>query len=154
MKHLAQVSVVGDGSSPFVDNYLLYLLAAASHSLSAKFHTLVKQQGISVNEWRVLACLADRPGLMLTELADFVLFEQSHLSKVIDRMVAQGLVERARADDDRRKVLIQISQTGRDVVRPLIGAAESHETASAQCLSKTELIALKRTLNKLIGYNG
>lgn len=154
MTQANQISAVGGAAPPFVDDYLLYLLAAASHALSAKYHAMVKEQGISVNEWRVLACLVDRPGLMLTELAGFVLFEQSHLTKVIDRMVAQGLVGRAKTNDDRRKVLIQITQKGRELVTPLIAAAKNHEAMSSNCLDQQELTAFKRTLKKLIRFNG
>ncbi|MEX0345799.1 MAG: MarR family winged helix-turn-helix transcriptional regulator [Rhizobiaceae bacterium] len=141
-------------AAPFVDDYLLYLLAAASSSLSGKFHQHVKQQDANVNEWRVLACLVDRPGLMLTELAGFVLYEQSRLSKIVDRMELQGLVARTKTADDRRKVLIQITPKGRKIVEPLIEAARRHETDSAQCLDGSEIDALKNALKKLIRSNG
>lgn len=151
MKQSAGVSAIGEDNEPFVEDYLLYLLAASSHVLSGEFHALVKSHGIKVNEWRVLACLVDRPGMMLTELAGFVLFEQSHLTKVIDRMARQGLVERVKTDDDRRKVLIQITEAGRRIVEPLIAAARRHETSAISRLDRAELIALKRILKKLIG---
>ncbi len=150
---MGQALKIRDEAAPFVDDYLLYLLAAASHSLSGKFHHQVKQQGTSANEWRVLACLADRTGLMLTELAEFVLFEQSHLTKVVDRMEQQGLVTRKKTADDRRKVLIQITNRGREIVKPLMTAAQHHETAAAASLNNSEQAILKRILKKLIRSN-
>lgn len=153
MSGAVQIAVAGDDAKPFVEDYLLYLLAASSHALSRKFHALVKEQGTKVNEWRVLACLVDRPGLMLTELAALVLFEQSHLTKTIDRMAELGLVERIKTKDDRRKVLIQITAKGRTLVEPLIAAAKQNETAAADCLNYRELEALKEILKKLIRCN-
>ena len=42
----------------FVDHYLAALLAQASHLISSEFHTVVRANGLSVSEWRVLASLA------------------------------------------------------------------------------------------------
>lgn len=150
MNRPVQIPSAAKQAEPFVEDYLLYLLAASSHALSRTFHTHVKSKGIKVNEWRVLACLVDRPGLMLTELAELVLFEQSHLTKVIDRMAIQGLVERIKTKDDRRKVLIQITEKGRALVIPLIAAAKHHENNVARQIDQTDMRNLKQILRKLI----
>ena len=39
----------------FVDHYLAALLAQASHLISSEFHAVVRANGLSVSEWRVLA---------------------------------------------------------------------------------------------------
>src|SRR5690606_15491283 len=41
----------------FVDDYLSYLLARASHQVSRAFHAQLKPYGLSVPQWRVLATL-------------------------------------------------------------------------------------------------
>ncbi len=153
MTQAARLRVVDNPADPFVENYLLYLLALSSHTLSREFHALVKDHGLKVNEWRVLACLHDRSGLMLTELASMVLFEQSHLTKVIDRMAASGLVERVKTKGDRRKVLVQITGKGRKLTEPLISAARHHESEAVRELDRTELDLLKKILRKLIETN-
>lgn len=150
MKQSAPAVLVEANARPFVEDYLLYLLAASSHALSGEFHATVKRQGIKVNEWRVLACLVDRPGMMLTELAGLVLFEQSHLTKVIDRMERQGLVARAKTKEDRRKVLIQITEEGRKSVAPLISAARQHEASAIRNLDLADVVTLKGILKKLV----
>ena len=78
----------------FVSNYLLYLLAAASDAASAQFHERVREQGLRVPEWRVLACLVDNDGEMITRLAEFSLIEQSRLTRIIDQMDDKGWVTR------------------------------------------------------------
>ena len=78
----------------FVENYLLYLLAAASEKASADFHEEVRAAGVRVPEWRVLACLADEDGAMITHLAALALAEQSRLTRIIDNnggRVADGI---------------------------------------------------------------
>lgn len=150
MTSLQQLKSTEDSSSPFVDGYLLYLLAAASHALSSEFHVEVKAQGVKIQTWRVLACLIDRPGLMLTELAQFVLLEQSHLTKIIDQLQSGGLVDKQHDTADRRKIKIYITDSGRELVEPLIPSAKIHEQRATAILSRTEEKNLKTILHKLI----
>ena len=67
----------------FVSNYLLYLLGTSSGKASLQFHKLVRQRGLRVPEWRVLACLVDNDGLMITQLAELSLLEQSRMTRIV-----------------------------------------------------------------------
>ena len=51
---------VPEGERRFVDDYLPALLAQASQLISSEFHQVVRSQGLSVSEWRVMASLAGR----------------------------------------------------------------------------------------------
>ena len=79
----------------FIDDYLAYLLARASHLISAEFHVVVRRTRLPVLQWRVLATLADGQALSIGEVADIVLIPQSTLTRVAERMVAAGLLHRA-----------------------------------------------------------
>ena len=52
----------------FVDDYLLYLMARASHLISSEFHEQLRRRGVSVPVWRVLACLVGSGGETVTGL--------------------------------------------------------------------------------------
>ena len=84
--------MIQNPDDPFVDTYLLYLLAAASRAASAEFHAIVRAEGLRVPEWRVLACLHDHDGLMITHMVDIAFVEQSNLTKIVDQMDENGLV--------------------------------------------------------------
>jgi DNA-binding MarR family transcriptional regulator len=133
----------------FVDNYLLYQLAATSHLYSTEFHSCVKSHGLKIHVWRVLGCLIDQQGLMLTELAKLVLYEQSRLTKIIDQMVSDGLVTKKTVATDRRKTSISITPKGRKIVEPLLIQAKEHERKILRILSKAEKDNLKYLLQKL-----
>lgn len=133
----------------FVDDYLLYLLARASHQASRQFHDLVKRHGLTVAEWRVLACAGDRD-LTIGELAEMTLYQQPSLSKVIDRMAEDGLVARRRDGLDRRRVLVAISAKGRALADGLQHAARCHEAAILESYGAAERDRLKQALKDLI----
>lgn len=112
----------------FVDDYLLYLMARASHAVSAEFHATLRRAGVPVPVWRVLASLSGSAGETVTGLADACLLQQPTMTKLLDRMVRDGLVKRLPDARDRRIVRIQMTPRGEGLVRDLLVSAKAHET--------------------------
>ncbi len=136
---------------PFTEDYLPYLLARASHSVSSSFHASLKDWGLSVPEWRVLACLSDVDGLGVGQLAAMALMKQPSMTKVLDRMEADGLVRRKATAEDRRRVLIHITPRGRARVKPALAAALAHQRQRLAPFDEAERALILRALHLLIG---
>ena len=134
----------------FVENYLLYLLAAASEKASAEFHAQARAFGVRVPEWRVLACLTDQDGAMITRLADIALVEQSRLTRIIDGMVQKGWVTRKPDNRDKRRVRVHLTDGGRDLADKLIFAARQHEAALLGALGSPDAERIKGALTGLL----
>ncbi|MEX0281794.1 MAG: MarR family winged helix-turn-helix transcriptional regulator [Arenibacterium sp.] len=134
----------------FVSDYLLYLLAAASDAASGQFHEKVRASGLRVPEWRVLACLYDRDGSMITRLAGFALVEQSRLTRIIAQMDARGLVTRRGDPMDRRRVRVYLTDAGRDLASRLVPEARAHEDRLLQALRGSDGARLKPALRSLL----
>lgn len=139
-----------DDKTGFVSSYLLYLLAAASEGASAEFHAKVRDQGLRVPEWRVLAILVEQDGAMITRLAKFALMEQSRLTRIIDQMIDKGLVRRAPDEDDGRRVRIWLTAEGRRRAEALVDDAQGHEADILASLPALEAERLKPALQSLI----
>ncbi len=138
----------------FVDDYLLYLLARASTEVSGQFHKQLKQHGLQVPEWRVLATLSDGDGMTLGELAVRALQRQPTMSKIVDRMERSGLVERRQNESDRRRVCIYITNDGRKRIDAALSDAKIHEADVLSDYGKKEAAVLKSVLKSLIERNG
>lgn len=136
----------------FLDGYLLYLLAAVSDRASGQFHTHVRDQGLKVPEWRVLACLTDQDGAMITQLARVSLFEQSRMTKTVDQMVGRGLVERRPDPEDSRRVRVYLTDHGRTLATALQADAKQHEATLLAALPQEEAARLKSTLTALLRH--
>lgn len=134
----------------FLQDYLLFLLAAASASASAGFHAIVRQHGLRVPEWRVLACLHDSDGQMLTRLAALALMEQSAMTRVVERMTERGLLERRGDSRDRRRVRVYLSAQGRAILAPLMRLAREQEAQVLGSLPPEQRAALKPMLVSLL----
>lgn len=114
-------------SDDFLNNYTLFVMAMASTHVSEGFHRIAAEQGLSVPEWRVLACLYDRKSATVNELARLSLMEQSRLTHLIGRMQARGLVDRRRSPQNRRQVLVWLSDEGLSLATELVAQAKAHE---------------------------
>ncbi|WP_135468515.1 MarR family winged helix-turn-helix transcriptional regulator [Crenalkalicoccus roseus] len=135
----------------FVDDYLLYLLARASHVISSEFHEQVRRRGISVPVWRVLASLVGSPqGETVTGLAETCLLQQPTMTKLLDRMARDGLVRRAPDRRDRRVVRVALTPQGEGLAMELVRAAKQHEMEVLARHPEAEATALKPLLRSLM----
>ncbi len=133
----------------FIDNYLLFQLALASHTFSEEFYDQLRAAGVSPPKWRILINLMDCPGMYLTALAKYALYEQSRVTKLVDQLVGERLVEKRTSHQDRRRVSIHITPKGLALVEPLIAQAKTHEASVLSDLSSTDQKNLKSILKKL-----
>mgnify|MGYP001401688223 CR=1 FL=1 len=140
-----QISVA---SPRFVDDYLLSLLARASHVISSEFHARLRARGVSVPVWRVLPSLSGSAGETVSTLASACLLLQPTMTKVLDRMERDGLVRRRQDMADRRLVRIHLTPRGEAMVADLLHAARQHE---AEIVARhPETAAIKDLLRALI----
>lgn len=139
-----------DTENPFVESYLLYLLAAVSDKASAEFHARVRATGLRAIEWRVLAILMDRDGAMITRLAEYALVEQSRLTRIIAQMDERGLVSRQSDAEDGRRVRVFLTAAGKRKGRALIEDARHHEQALLATLDAQTASKLKPALHELL----
>ena len=99
-------------------------LLHAHHDLTRRLDAELREEhGISLGDYDVLLRLARAPGrrLRMTDLAQRVLLSPSGLTRVVDRLERDGLVERDRFDGDARVMLAGLTDRGRDVLRSAAG---------------------------------
>jgi DNA-binding MarR family transcriptional regulator len=113
---------------------------------------LQDERGMALTDYDVLVQLAraDQRRLRMSELADRLLLSRSGVTRLVDRLVADGLVERVLCDDDRRGQWAALTDAGR---RRLREAAPVHlrgvTTHFLDRLSADELARLERMLDPI-----
>jgi len=138
------------GGPRFVDDYLGYLLGQANHALFKAFEDVVREAGLGSLEWRVLATLSGQPPMAVGRLAQEVLSQQPTVTKLLQRLAAQGWVSMCDDPADQRRTLVAITTAGQQKVAPLIAQAHAHEARSLAGLGATEVKRLKDQLRRLI----
>jgi DNA-binding MarR family transcriptional regulator len=134
----------------FVSSYLLYLLAASSEAASHQFHLRVRELGLRVPEWRVLACLFDQDGLMITQLAKYSLLEQSRMTRIVDQMEKRGLVVRKSDKGDGRRVRVHLTDAGQKLSSEVVEEAREHERTLLSALNQSDADRIKPSLERLL----
>ncbi len=138
------------GTTRFVDEYLAFLLAQASHRVSGVFHHAVEGAGLSVTEWRVLASLSGSAGETIGALSELTLTKQPTLSKIVQRMERQGLVARSDTAVDRRQTLVTLTAKGKEVAKGHTRLALEHQSRVVKPLGARDAARLIALLRKLV----
>src|SRR5438046_4863018 len=78
---------------------------------------LERDAGIPLRWYDTLVHLEETPdGLRMNELAERILYSKSGFTRVVDRLEEAGLVRRVRPDNDRRSILVSLTDKGRDTM--------------------------------------
>ena len=93
--------------------------------LDRRTETVVAAHGLSIGETNVLAALrrAGAPHTLTpTQLYRGLLLSSAAMTHRLDRLQELGLVERCRAEEDRRQVLVTLTERGRELVDEVMDA--------------------------------
>lgn len=129
-----------------------YLL---SHSLVTRRldEELRAERGISLAEYDALLQLALAPGrtLRMNQLAERVVLSRSGVTRLVDRLVADGLVARASCPSDARGAMAVLTEVGSEALRT---ASRTHlrgvDGYFLAALTEDDLVALERALEAVI----
>ncbi len=113
--------------------------------------------GRTMREYDVLyqLSLAPEAGMRQRDLTDRLLISQPSLSRMIDRMVDEGLIDRSPDPRDGRGAMLCLTADGRALQRR-IGAGHASDVAKAMRgrLSDAELVQLRQLTDRLTGADG
>jgi len=86
---------------------------------------LAREHGLPLTSYEVLLFLAEAPGgrLRMSELAESVLLSRSGLTRLVDRLEREGLIERSNCTEDARGFFAVITPAGR---RAFAAARKTH----------------------------
>ena len=113
------------------------------------FSKALKPFGLSLSEWRVCASLGHKPGQTLSELVTHASVDMSALSRIVDRLVQQGLVRRAKSESDGRAVSLSLTREGATLAREIAPLAKHYEKVALTGFSSQEIDVLRRLLAQL-----
>ncbi len=98
-----------------------YLTLFRTHeALLFGFKTLLKAWGLSEPQYNALRILRrnGRP-LQVYQVAGRMLTREPDITRIFDRLVREGFVERTRGEADRRVVWVDLTAKGREILKKL-----------------------------------
>jgi DNA-binding MarR family transcriptional regulator len=118
---------------------------------------LLRQQGLTLSEYHVLMALSESTGSAqrMSELADQVMLSVSGLTRLVERLTRQGLVERVTAETDRRGQVAVLTPAGRErLVQAWPAHLESVRRTVFDNLEGVDLGLLGRALTAIAEQGG
>lgn len=133
-----------------VKDQLAYMIASLNRQLEGELEERLRPGGVPIEQFRILEVLDASEPLAMGEIASQSLIEAPTLTKIIDRMVAEGLVYRAPDPNDRRRVLILTAAGGKALFKRLRGVSTAQEQRLIEMLQSEKAAELKTLLRSMM----
>lgn len=127
-------------------------LTVVARQLWYAFDQAVERTGLSRAKWGVIAAVSRRPGETQRVYASLLEVSEVTAGRMIDRLCADGLLERREDPQDRRANRIFLTADAQPVLDRLGELARAHEQAAFAGLGDSEIALLAALLEK-IGEN-
>lgn len=92
------------------------LLLRAREAVMARFRPILAEFDVTEQQWRVLRVLADESELPITQVAEQCVLLGPSVTRIVKALEDRGLVRRRIDGGDRRRILVSITGSGRDLV--------------------------------------
>lgn len=104
-----------------LDNQLCFALYSTSLAMTKVYKPLLDRLGLTYPQFLVMMALWERDPRSVGELGDQLFLDSGTLTPLLKRMETGGLLQRERARDDERRVLISLTDAGRALRKRAVG---------------------------------
>lgn len=92
---------------------LALCLKAGQRGIERVMNEALEPLGITAAQADAITVIGQAEPLSLKRLGDLLIAEAGHPSRLVDRLVGAGYVERLASEDDRRRVVLSLTKSGR-----------------------------------------
>lgn len=114
-------------------------LASTYHAFESYSTSHIKEMGLTMTQFDILATLGNQPPMTCKELGDKTLILKGTMTGVLERLEAKGLIEKIANEDDGRSYKIGLTKTGDKLFKKNFPEHLDHLGKAFSKLSKKEL---------------
>ncbi|MGX7668439.1 MarR family winged helix-turn-helix transcriptional regulator [Flavobacterium pedocola] len=129
---------------------VLLNLSFTRNVVGDKFMEILKPYDLSGEQYNVLRILRGQKGkpANMCLIQERMIAKTSNTTRLVDKLLLKELVTREVCSENRRKMEVQITQKGLDVLAELDSKVIEHENSFAKKLTESELEELNNLLEK------
>jgi DNA-binding MarR family transcriptional regulator len=126
-----------------------FVMHIAQLTVFENFFAVYGDRDVKLSDFTVLFAVAENPGIRQGVLADLLKIKWPNMTKLVRSLEERGLVERQVPRNDRRSVLLTVTQKGRDWIA---ASQETMQRADRMALAMlddaeyAQLLALSRRI--------
>ncbi|MFS8976109.1 homoprotocatechuate degradation operon regulator HpaR [Cupriavidus necator] len=129
---------------------LPHLLLQARETLLAGFRPILRQFGITEQQWRLMRTLNERGPMEPNQLAEACLILSPSLTRMLGSMEDAGLVARTRSATDQRRQLVTLTPAARTVIAEMEPLIDARYQELARQLGPERLADVYRALDAML----
>ena len=133
-----------------LNEHLAYIIALVNKRLEDELEERLRPAGVPIEQLRILELLQNSDGRSIGDLAQRALIEQTTMTKIIDRMVSDGLVYRTPDPNDRRRVQIRLATGGKALFKRLDRITISQQDRLEKRIPPAKMEELRRLLTEIM----
>ncbi len=127
-----------------LEDQLCFALYSTSRAITAAYREGLSQLGITYPQYLVLLRLWERKKCTVSDLGAALALDSGTLSPLLKRLESLGLVQKVRAPNDERTVVVSLTQTGKDLESDT--AKVRHLVECSTGLSESEINDLRESV--------
>ncbi len=135
-----------------LDRQLCFPLYAATNALVRAYRTLLDPLGLTYPQYLVMLVLWQTDGITVGDIGRHLHLDSGTLTPLIKRLERAELVARRRDAVDERRVIIDLTQSGRKLKQAAEGVPKA--MVAKLGLGLDEIVSLRAQLEKLIDRLG
>lgn len=125
------------------------LLAQCFHTFEQISSAHIRTLDLTPPQFDIVATLGNTPGMSFKELGEKTLITKGTLTGIIDRLEAKGLVRRTVKMEDRRSMIVQLTEKGEAEFERIFAPHLRYCKQPFLGYSEDDFAALERELSKL-----
>ena len=134
-----------------LDHFWPYHVTVLADRIARRTTRIVKERGLNLSQWRVLAAIAERPGRTAVEVVTVTPMDKGIVSRATKALLTMGLVLRRASQSDGRVSHLHLTEAGDSLYRELIPQVTAIVEHADGCLSTEEQVKLAEQLRELMG---
>jgi MarR family transcriptional regulator, organic hydroperoxide resistance regulator len=128
------------------------MVKAGHRELERRMNDAMRPLGLTGAQADALGVIGKAGPLSLKELGELLIAEAGHPSRLVDRLVEAGLVERRSAGEDRRRVELSLTKRGRALEKRMLSAREGVLQLGHQLIGERDLAPAVELFQDLLQY--
>lgn len=94
---------------------------------------------ITIDQWLIIKAILENPGITQNEIGDLVFKDNASVTRIVDLMVKSEYIVRKVHPDDRRKTNLEVTDSGKKVIKEVQNIVEKNRKVALKGVSKDEL---------------
>jgi MarR family transcriptional regulator for hemolysin len=124
-------------------------LTVIARQLWQRFDHIVESDGLSRAKWSMIVAVARNPGGTQRAIASLLEIKEATAGQLIDRLCADGYLERREHPKDRRAYCVYLTTAAQPLLGRLEAIAKVHENETFAGIEENELVLLNALLERV-----